>query len=83
MSTQSKIEFKDNNLQSVDWKLIARIQSQSFCRSLISGDTYYVYSLPDILQAIQYLQPQGYDLPHYLLDGQTLQQAGLAVYKTK
>jgi len=28
MSVQSKLEFKDYNLQSVDWKLIARIQSQ-------------------------------------------------------
>lgn len=54
---------------------------RSFCRSLISGDTYYDYSLPNILEAIQYLQSQGYDIPHYLLNGQTLQQAGLAVYK--
>ena len=33
--------------------------------------------------AYQYLTSQGYDLPHYLLNGQTLQQAGMAVYKTK
>lgn len=33
--------------------------------------------------AYQYLQSQGYDLPHYLLDGKTLHEAGLAIYETQ
>lgn len=31
--------------------------------------------------AAQYLQSKGYDLPHYLLGGKTLKEAGLAVYE--
>ncbi|HWY09701.1 MAG TPA: hypothetical protein VN026_00175 [Bacteroidia bacterium] len=33
------------------------------------------------LQCIQYLQSKGYDLPHFLLGGKTLQEAGLAIYE--
>lgn len=29
----------------------------------------------------QFLQNQGYDLPHFLLDNKTLQQSGLAIYQ--
>lgn len=29
----------------------------------------------------QYLQSKGYDLPHYLLGGKTLKEAGLAIYE--
>ena len=31
-------------------------------------------------EAGQFLQSRGYDLPNYLLDGKTLQEAGLAIY---
>lgn len=31
----------------------------------------------------QFLQSRGYDTPHYLLGGKTLQEAGLAVYENK
>ncbi len=34
------------------------------------------------LQAFQFLQSKGYDLPHYLLSGKTLQEAGLAIYES-
>lgn len=34
-----------------------------------------------LLRAYQFLQSRGYDLPHYLLNGQTLKEAGLAVYE--
>ena len=33
------------------------------------------------LASYQYLQSKGYDLPHYLLDGKTLKEAGLAIYE--
>lgn len=33
------------------------------------------------LKIHQYLQGKGYDLPHYLLGGKTLQEAGLAIYE--
>ena len=33
--------------------------------------------------AFQYLQSKGYDLPHYLLDGKTLHEAGLAIYESE
>ncbi len=33
--------------------------------------------------AYQYLQSKGFDLPHYLLGGKTLEQSGLAIYKNK
>lgn len=34
-----------------------------------------------IVKIHQYLQSKGYDLPHYLLGGKTLQEAGLAIYE--
>lgn len=34
-------------------------------------------------ESVEYLRDKGYDYKHYLLNGQTLQQAGMAVYKTK
>lgn len=33
------------------------------------------------LMACQYLQSKGYDLPHYLLEGKNLKEAGLAIYE--
>lgn len=33
------------------------------------------------IEAYQWLQSKGYDLPHYLLGGKTLQESGLAIYK--
>lgn len=33
------------------------------------------------LNVYQYLQSKGYDLPNYLLEGKTLQEAGLAIYE--
>ena len=33
--------------------------------------------------AYQWLQTKGYDMPHYLLGGKTLHEAGLAIYETK
>lgn len=42
------------------------------------------YSFPPIVAPIalfQYLQSRGYDLPHYLLGGKTLKEAGLAIYE--
>lgn len=33
------------------------------------------------LACYQYLQNQGYDIPHYLLGNKTLHQAGLAIYE--
>ncbi len=33
------------------------------------------------LEIIQYLISKGYDLPQFLLDGKTLQEAGLAIYE--
>lgn len=44
------------------------------------GDTH---KSGDVLPAYQYLISKGYDLPHYLLEGKTLQQAGLAIYENK
>lgn len=35
------------------------------------------------VMAYQWLQLKGYDLPHYLLRGKTLYEAGLAIYETK
>lgn len=35
------------------------------------------------LSAYQYLQSKGYDLPHYLLGGKTLEESGLAIYLKK
>lgn len=32
---------------------------------------------------LQYLQSKGYDLPHYLLGGKTLKEAGLAIYEVE
>ncbi len=34
------------------------------------------------VNAYQYLQSKGYDLPNYLLCGKTLNEAGLAIYET-
>ena len=31
--------------------------------------------------AFQFLQSRGYDLPHYLLNGKTLQECGLAIHE--
>ena len=39
------------------------------------------YHMYRIIQAIQFLQSCGYDLPNYLLNGKTLHQAGLAIYE--
>lgn len=33
-------------------------------------------------KSYQYLQSKGYDMPHYLLDGKTLQESGLCIYET-
>ena len=41
-----------------------------------------VYCNPEkTIQVYQCLQNLGYDLPHYLLEGKTLHEAGLAIYK--
>lgn len=37
----------------------------------------------DIIDACQYLISKGYDLPHHLLNGKTLHEAGLATYENK
>lgn len=33
------------------------------------------------IETYQFLQSKGYDMPHYLLGGRTLKEAGLAIYK--
>lgn len=38
------------------------------------------YGLNNTLQAHQYLQSKGYDLPNYLLGGKTLYECGLCAY---
>ena len=35
----------------------------------------------DIIEAYQFLISKGYDLPQYLLNGKTLKEVGLAIYK--
>lgn len=39
------------------------------------------WGLQNMLQAYQYLQSKGYDMPQFLLEGKTLQEAGLAIYE--
>lgn len=39
------------------------------------------WGLQNMLQAYQYLQSKGYDLPQHLLGGKTLQEAELAIYE--
>lgn len=41
-------------------------------------DSLYMYEVSGVTQ---HLQSNGYDLPHYLLGGKTLKEAGLAVYE--
>lgn len=43
----------------------------------VEGDT------TQSLKVYQYLQSKGYDLPHYLLSGKTLHEAGLAIYSAE
>jgi hypothetical protein len=42
---------------------------------------YLVNDWDITLQAFQFLQSKGYDLPQYLLGGKTLQEVGLAIYE--
>lgn len=66
------------------WKEVKNISVGAFLSELIKTE-YNLYRADKTIIAIQYLQENGYDLPHYLLGGEfccrTLQQAGLAVYE--
>ena len=53
-------------------KVRHRLRDETFTRS--------VYGMNYAIRAFQYLQNQGYDLPHYLLGNKTLKESGLAVY---
>lgn len=46
------------------------------------NEDFEMYS-PNSITIYQILQSKGYDLPHYLLGGKTLHEAGLAIYETQ
>ncbi len=46
-----------------------------------SDEDHTVYNFQRIIDGIQFLQSKGYDLPHYLLQGKTLKEAGIAIYE--
>jgi len=43
--------------------------------------SFYYKNATNWVDAYQYLQLKGYDLTHYLLNGKTLQECGLAIYE--
>ena len=59
---------------------------ETICKTIIeiiAGTNSLVEDVKHLkfLMACQYLQSKGYDLPHYLLDGKNLKEAGLAIYE--
>lgn len=50
---------------------------------LFINDVHCGLQMSTNFQIFQYLISIGVDLPHYLLDGKTLQEAGLAIYEWK
>jgi len=46
------------------------------CKDIESDEQLLTY-----IKCIDYLRSKGYDIPHYLLGGKTLEQSGLAIYE--
>lgn len=59
--------------------IMGTLRVDYFSESLHEGLTFSL-NIHKTIQAYQYLQSIGIDLPQYLLNGQTLKEAGLAVY---
>ena len=49
--------------------------------SLFRTDESNSFYVIDIILIYQFLKSKGYDLPHYLLNGKTLQECGLAIHE--
>lgn len=62
--------------------MLETVNPQFFLDSLNGKGGVYRKHTVDSILTYQFLQSKGYDLPHYLLDGKTLHEAGLAVYET-
>ena len=57
-------------------------EGRLFVDNILNNDRLsFNYLTPNIISAIQYLEEYGYDLPQYFLEGRTLHEAGLAIYK--
>ena len=57
-------------------------EGRLFVDNILNNDRLsFNYLTPNIIWAIQYLEEYGYDLPQYFLEGRTLHEAGLAIYK--
>jgi hypothetical protein len=65
--------------ETILWKACApRLDSKNILGEKMK---YSGYEHLKVLAAYQFLQSRSYDLPHHLLNGQTLQEAGIATYK--
>lgn len=60
--------------------IIGSLRTDEFINALITGG-FYALRIYETLQAVQFLQSKGYDLPQHLLEGKTLHEAGLATYE--
>lgn len=60
--------------------ICATLSPGSVINSILKKTTYMLL-VDKTIELSQFLISKGYDLPNYLLDGKTLQQAGLAVYE--
>lgn len=58
-------------------------EKEDLINALIGQTDYEINDVPTplILQIYQYLQSRGYDLPSFYLNGKTLFEAGLCIYK--
>ncbi len=54
---------------------------KAFLKELFKDRMTFNFHPLKVLLICQYLQSQGYDLPNYHLNGQTLKQAGIACYE--
>ena len=60
-------------------EFVVREKGKTFCDILLT-DKGFSYHPVESLLVYQFLISKGYDLPHYLLGGKTLQEVGLAIY---